>query len=184
LQPKTARHFPIVVAGSELTKHNKLVGVDPQVIPGLLDAGADLVVVEADGAARKPFKAPADHEPVIPETSTTVVPVVGIDCLDKPLLPEYVHRSEIVAALSGAKLGEKVTPEVVARVLTHPFGFRKGVPAGCRWVPFINKVETGRDLEQARKIAALVGEMLPCRIVIGASALVTPVVEILDFDRR
>lgn len=175
--------FPTVVAGAELAWRNKLVGLDPKQIQDLLDAGADVVIVEADGAARKPFKAPADHEPVIPEASTVVVPVVGIDCLDNPLLPDYVHRPQIVAALSGINIGDKVTPEVVAKVLTHPLGFRKGIPANCCWIPFINKVETASDLAKAREIANLVGEILPCRVVIGASATNTPVSEILDFNR-
>ena len=175
--------LPTVVAGAELGSGNKLVGLDPKQIQDLLDAGADLVIVEADGAARKPFKAPADHEPVISEASTVVVPIVGIDCLDSPLLPDYVHRPEIVAALSGINMGEMVTPEIVAKVLTHPLGFRKGLPANCCWIPFINKVETARDLAKAREIAALVGKILPCRVVIGASATNTPVTEILDFNR-
>lgn len=173
--------LPGVVAGAELSPDNKLTGLDPRFIEDILAAGTDLVVVEADGAARKPFKAPANHEPVIPETSTVVVPVVGIDCLDRPLLPDYVHRPEIVAALSGLSMGEKVTPEVVAKVLTHPLGFRKGLPANCSWIPFINKVETAGDLARAREIATLVGKVLPCRVVIGASATNTPVAEILDF---
>lgn len=180
---KKLANFPTVVVGAELASDNKLVGLNPQLVPSLLNAGADLVIVEADGAARKPFKAPADHEPVIPEASTVVVPVIGIDCLDKPLLPVYVHRSEIVASLSGINIGDNVTPEVIAKVLTHSFGFRKGLPANCSWIPFINKVENAWALEQARKIAALVGDILPCRVIIGASALNEPVMEILDFNR-
>ncbi|MDT3697788.1 MAG: selenium cofactor biosynthesis protein YqeC [Thermincola sp.] len=172
-----------VVAGAEIAPDNKLTGLDPQLVPGLLAAGADLVVVEADGAARKPFKAPADHEPVIPAASTVVIPVVGIDCLNKPLLPEYVHRPEIVAALSGLSLGEIVTPQVVARILTHPQGFRKGVPVNCRWIPLINKIETPQELAQAREVAALAGEIIPCRVIIGASAQAPPVIEVLDFNQ-
>ena len=173
--------LPRVVVGAKLSPDNKLVGLDPHLIPGLLDAGADLVIVEADGAAHKPFKAPADHEPVIPDASSVVISVVGVDCLDRPLLPEYVHRPELVAELSGISPGDRITPDIVARVLTHPLGFRKGLPENCRWIPFINKVETEGELEQARQIAVLVGEILPCRVVIGAAGGTTPVVEILNF---
>lgn len=174
--------FSTLVAGAELASDNKLAGIDPQLVAGILAAGADLVIVEADGAARKPFKAPAGHEPVIPDASTLVIPVVGVDCLDRPLLPEYIHRPEIVAELSGLNPGDRITPETVARVLTHPLGFRKGLPQNCRWVPFINKAETDRELAQARIIARLVGEIVPCRVIIGAAARVTPVAEIMDFN--
>ncbi|MDA8211603.1 MAG: selenium cofactor biosynthesis protein YqeC [Clostridia bacterium] len=170
-----------VIAGADLAQDNKLVGLEQSLVPGLLGAGADLVVVEADGAARKPFKAPADHEPVIPAAATVLIPVVGVDCLGQPLHQEYVHRPEQVAKLAGISIGQRITPEVVARVLTHPQGFRKGLPDNCRWIPFINKVESPQDLDLARKVALLVGEALPCRVIIGAACRVTPVVEVLDF---
>lgn len=174
--------FSSIIAGAELAPdNNKLTGLDPQLIPGILNAGADLVIVEADGAARKPFKAPAAHEPVIPTSSTVVIPVVGVDCLNRPLLPEFVHRPEIVAELSGISLGDMVTPQVVAKVLTHPLGLRKGLPPNCRWIPLINKVESSRNLELARQTAHLIGQMLPCKVIIGASAGTTPVVDVLDF---
>lgn len=171
-----------VVAGAELGSDNKLTGLDPHLIPGILDTGANLVIVEADGAARKPFKAPASHEPVIPDASTVVIPVVGVDCLGWPLHPDYVHRPEIAAKLSGINLGDMVTAEVVARVLTHPLGFLKGLPPNSRWIPLINKVETDRALEQAREIARLVGKIMPCRVLIGAVGGTNPVVELLDFN--
>src|SRR5689334_4567510 len=37
------------------------------------------IVLEADGSAMRPFKAPAAHEPVIPAMATLVVTVAGID---------------------------------------------------------------------------------------------------------
>jgi molybdenum cofactor cytidylyltransferase len=111
------------------------------------------VVNEADGSRMRPLKAPADHEPVIPVETTLVVPVVGVDVLGKPLDAECVHRPELVSALSGAPLGTPVTPEIVARVLAHPAGGRKNVPAGARVIALINKVETPLDRELARETA-------------------------------
>ncbi len=172
----------MVVAGTELTPDDKLVGLNPDLMPLLLDAGAELVIVEADGAARKPLKAPAAHEPVIPTASTVVIPVVGIDCLDQPIIQDYIHRPELVAELGGIDLGKRVNPEVVAKVLTHPLGFRKGLPVNCRWIPFINKVETNQSLQQAQEIAQLIGKYLPCRVVIGAARSANPVVEVIDFQ--
>ena len=108
---------------------------------------------EADGARMRPFKAPAEHEPAIPAHTTLVVPVVGADVFGKTLDAEHVHRPELVSALSGARLGGVVTPEIVARVLAHPEGGRKNVPAGARVVVLINKVETLADRESARETA-------------------------------
>ncbi|MDA8234772.1 MAG: selenium cofactor biosynthesis protein YqeC [Clostridia bacterium] len=173
--------FPTVLIGADISTENKLAGIHPSLVPQILEAGAALVIVEADGAARKPFKAPANHEPVIPEATTVVIPVVGVDCLDRPIHGDYIHRPEMVAQLGGVALGERLTPEVVAKVLTHNLGFRKDIPANCRWIPFINKVETKQDLEQARKIAQMVGNIIPCRVIIGAVKNLNPVVEVIDF---
>jgi molybdenum cofactor cytidylyltransferase len=113
------------------------------------------LVTEADGSRMRPFKAPAEHEPVIPAETTLVLLVVGADALGRPLDAEHVHRPERVSLLSGARPGATVTPEVVARVLTHPDGGRKHVPAGARLVVLINKVETLADDAPARATAAL-----------------------------
>jgi hypothetical protein len=93
----------------------------------------------------RPFKAPAAYEPVIPEETTVVLVLVGADVFGQTLDAEHVHRPELVSALSGAALGTPITPEIVARVLAHPEGGRKGVPAGARVVALINKVERLRD---------------------------------------
>ena len=108
---------------------------------------------EADGSRMRPFKAPAEHEPVIPVETTVVILVVGADVFGKPLDATHVHRPELVSALSGAPLGKPVTPEIVSRVLAHPKGGCKNVPAGARVVALINKVETLVDREPARATA-------------------------------
>ena len=108
---------------------------------------------EADGSRMRPFKAPAEHEPVIPVDTMLVVPVVGADVFGKTLDVDHVHRPELVSALCGAPPGAPITPEIVARVLAHPEGGRKGVPVGARVIVLINKVEDLPDRSPARETA-------------------------------
>jgi len=108
---------------------------------------------EADGSRMRPFKAPADYEPVIPADTTLVVPVVGADVFGKSLDADHVHRPELVCALSGAPPGTPITPAIVARVLAHPQGGRKGVPACARVVVLINKADSLPDRAPARETA-------------------------------
>ncbi len=172
---------PVVVAGLGLTPENKIIGIDKNSTGPLLEAGADLVLVEADGAARKPFKAPRDGEPVIPDLTTLVIPVIGVDCLYKPLIKENVHRPEIVSRLTGVREGELMTPAMVATVLLHPDGYRKDIPENSRWVPFINKVQLPEELNRAREIAVLLGRGGAKRVIVGAARENLPVVEVLFF---
>ena len=171
----------IVVAGFGLTSDRKIIGVDQDSTDLLLETGADIVLVEADGANRKPFKAPRVDEPVIPKLTTLVIPVVGVDCLHKPLNKENVHRPEVVSRLTGARDNELVNPAMVATVLLHPDGYRKNIPEDTRWTPFINKVQLPEELSQAREIAAVLGRGGAKRVIIGAARESVPVMEVLSF---
>lgn len=112
-----------------------------------------MVVVEADGAARRPFKAPAEHEPVIPVSSDIVLAVVGIDVLGQPLEDSHVHRPEKVTCLTGAPRGTLVDEGIIARVLWHADGSAKGRPASSHLVPVLNKIDDASQQEAARRVA-------------------------------
>ena len=165
----------------------KTYGVSLEAIQNLKSQISNLkipILIEADGSRMRPFKAPAAYEPVIPACATLVVPVVGIDALGKPLTEKYVHRPELVARICQLPEGLEpsgswVTPEMVAAVLAHPLGGRKGVPAGARVVPLINKVESEAGLQTAREIAErLMGMEGIDGVVIGAVAReVDPVIQ-------
>ncbi len=112
----------------------------------------DAVLVEADGARGMPFKAPADHEPVVPQVTTLLVPVVGVDALGKTV-QEAAHRPERVWALTGLGPGDLITAGAVAAVLAHPAGGLKGCPPQARVRVLVNKVATEAELAAAREMA-------------------------------
>ena len=159
---------------------DKAVGVSPE-LPGrwLAWPDVDFVLVEADGSRMRPIKAPAEHEPVIPPETTLVVPVVGIDALDGRF-SQVTHRPEIAAELlQWSVLSEQLSVSDVARLIAHPQGGLKNVPAGARVVPFINKVETAVQLHAARQIAhQLLQTSRIERVIIGAMKLAQPVLEV------
>lgn len=149
----------LVVAAGDLVQTPegaKLAGIRPGFVAALRDeAGADVVLVEADGSRGRPFKAPAAHEPVIPALATLVVPVVGLSVIGRPLSPDAVHRPEQVAALTGLQPGEAITAEAVAAVLRHPQGGLKGVPAGARVIALLNQADDDGRLQAGREVAGL-----------------------------
>jgi molybdenum cofactor cytidylyltransferase len=125
----------------------------------------------------RPFKAPAGHEPVIPPETTVVVPVVGADVFGKPLHEDHVHRAELIAGLAGVALDAAITPDVVAGVLAHPDGGRKGVPPGARVIVMINKADLAPAA--ARDTAArLLREPSIDRVVLTAVRREVPVHEV------
>lgn len=150
-----AEHGHVLIAGGTIVEQDKVQGVTPELLDRVAAHPAvDAVIVEADGSRRLPFKAPAAHEPVIPASATILAPMVGLDVVGQPLDEAHVHRPGLAAALTGAAIGDPVTPELVAAVLAHPDGGAKGLSSRCRLVPILNKV-TAERLPAARQIARL-----------------------------
>ncbi len=170
-QPKQTEQ--ILIAGCDdlldMITHIKLTGKVTAVGSGFendkmlpieqcfLTAAADLpqvdyIIVEADGAAKLPFKAPALHEPVIPTNATYVLSVAGLDALGAPLDKEHCHRPEKIAVVAGIKENDIVDASVIANVLVSPYGGRKNIPDGARWLPVINKVDDHHALINAQPI--------------------------------
>jgi molybdenum cofactor cytidylyltransferase len=124
--------LPVFVAAGRAP--GKVLGPSPEAIDRLFaEAAAAYVVVEADGAKQMAIKAPADHEPVIPSASTTVIVVASLAAIGHPI-SEVAHRPERLAGLIGAQPGDALTLEGAAAVLLHPDGGLKGVPDTARVV--------------------------------------------------
>ncbi len=103
-------------------------------------AGFDVLLVKGDGARMRRIKAPEETEPVIPEGTTTVIPVVSARAVGERLTEEVAHRLSRVQAITRAEYGEPITPAHVARLLAHDQGALKGV-RDATVVPVINMVD-------------------------------------------
>ncbi len=148
-----------ITLGRNVLPESKIQGYDPQVISAIYERRLfDWIFVEADGAAGRPLKAPADHEPVIPNSSGTVVTVVGMCGVGKPLASEWVFRPERFAIQAGIADHQDISPEHLARVLLHPQGPVKFSPAGCLNVLFLNMyaVPECRRLEMRLEMEKLI----------------------------
>jgi len=134
----------------------KLAGFAPEVIDTLKTASRfDRILVEADGSARRPLKAPAAHEPVVPASSDAVIVVAGLNGLGRPLAAEHLFRPEIWARLTGVPLGSAVTAESLATIARDPEGLTKGCPANAARVMFLNRADTPERLAAAERIIQL-----------------------------
>jgi molybdenum cofactor cytidylyltransferase len=160
----------ILIVGDDV-EDGKVSGVLPGFIDQLaaLDA-VDAVIYEADGARRLPFKAPAAHEPVLANSTTLLVPVIGISAIGAPLDDAHAHRAAIAARLAGARVGETLTPMRAARVLAHSQGGLKGKPRAARAIILINQVESDATRDSARALARLLlGYSEIAAVAIGAA---------------
>jgi molybdenum cofactor cytidylyltransferase len=147
-------HKSLLVVGR--VDGERAVGVPPELPAELLARPrVDWAVVEADGSRMLPVKAPAGHEPVVPEQTSLLVCVVGIDALAGPI-GRVAHRPERVAEITGLAASQHLTPESLAKLLTSPLGGMKDAPPGARLAVLINKVESSAERAAAHRTADFV----------------------------
>ena len=165
---------PLIVAmGSEITPDNKLLGLDRSSITGYhREQCFDYILVEGDGSRQRPLKAPADHEPVIPQGTTKAVGVIGLDALGMHVTETAVHRPELLCRLTAKVMGALIDEEVLARLIRAPRGLFKSVPEGSQRYVVLNKVEQS-DLQHSVRciIESVKDDFPPLRGVIVANML-------------
>lgn len=152
----------LITVGAAVTGSGKLTGFAPDAIGIFAASGLfDWILVEADGSARRPLKAPADHEPVIPSASTEVVAVVGLDAVGQPFSDEVVFRARTASAIMGLRPGEKISEEAVARLIAHPCGGFKGTTPAARRIVLLNKADDPEREASGARIAGHLREYSP-----------------------
>ncbi len=152
----------------------KVQGISPFLADDLFQKEiVDYLIVEADGAAGRPVKAHADHEPVIPASATKVVALLGLEALGRPLFSETVFREDLFSALTGCDPGETLSPAVLFKLISNPQGIFKGAPACAKKVVFLNKADLlARDHLASELVDLLLSDQTRefYRVIIGALA--------------
>ncbi|MDR9411607.1 MAG: selenium cofactor biosynthesis protein YqeC [Haloquadratum sp.] len=172
---RSATEWPVgVLAGTE--GPDRRVGYPPATVDAIGTLGHP-VLVKADGARMRRFKAPGEAEPQLPQASAQVVWVVSVGVVGAPLSAELVHRPDHVAALTGRPMGDPITAADLATVATHPEGGRKRVPPDASYIVCLNMVDDAARTETARAVARRIGEADPdVRVVLTSLTADAPVI--------
>ncbi len=173
--------FPVL--GRRLAHPGKVEGVDPGWCRALVRRGLlDVLVVEADGSARRPVKAPEAWEPVVPEGTTVFAALVGLSCLGRPFDERTAFRLERMAEVTGLAPGDPISPAALVRLLTRPGGLAMGCPPGARAVAVLNQADTPAAVEAAREVARGVLERAGrfTRVAVTRLTDAEPVEEVLE----
>ena len=152
------KHYPHISAGGRLIPfQNKLKGLPPETIDEIWQSRVfRWVLVEADGAAGRPVKAPAFHEPVIPQSTKWVIGIVGLEAVGKPLTEKWAFRPQLFSKVTGLAPGETISESSIADMLMSADGIFKNAPVGARRFVFLNQADSEERLETGRRIANLI----------------------------
>jgi probable selenium-dependent hydroxylase accessory protein YqeC len=158
---KQERGLRIFVASSFCGKkngRNKVKGFKPDWPRKILNMCPKIAfaVIEADGARHKPFKAPASHEPVVPNGCDVLVGVVGLDALGLVCSEKNVYNAEIIANITGLQIDKDIiSANDIANVMTHR-GHWRSRDIAKRYAVCINKVNA--DLSDAHDIVRCISK--------------------------
>lgn len=144
----------ITVFGRSVSSEGKLLGVNPELLDTLFLKGSfDYIIVEGDGSKRKPIKAPAKHEPVIPSNTTRLIGVVGLDSIGLEAREEHVHRSELFCKITGCREQDIINTEIISRLIIHKEGLFKAAPVHSEKYLVLNKADREVNIRAAFDIA-------------------------------
>lgn len=134
----------LLVTGPEV-EPNRVGSPSPELLERLAELAQRWncpLIIEADGARKLPIKAPADHEPAIPDFVDVVIVVIGLSGLGKPLGEEWVHRPELYSKLVDLPLGETLESHHLVTGLISPQGGLKNIPPAAQRLLLINQIDS------------------------------------------
>ncbi|MGM0663152.1 MAG: selenium cofactor biosynthesis protein YqeC [Thermodesulfobacteriota bacterium] len=144
----------VIFLGRRLLPTGKVDGIDPELADELFVSGeTDFLIVEGDGAAGRPLKAPDPGEPVVPGSATRVVAMAGLEALGKPMGSDLVFRMERFRKITGAEPGAILSSRAISLLFGRPDGFFRGSPEGARLTAFLNKLDLAGDPGRAHDLA-------------------------------
>lgn len=118
----------------------KIKGPDPEELKEIWKGNIfDLILIEADGANRKPITAPAAYEPVVPTFTKVTIGLVGLDSIGKVLDGVNAHRPELLREIFQVDTPHKIEPRDIIELITNRNGLFKD--SRGKKIVFLNKAD-------------------------------------------
>lgn len=134
----------------EKVERGKLKGISLQKLENIIHRDLfDFIIIEADGAKKRPIKAPAKYEPVVSEYTTKTIGIIGLDCLNKKI-KDVAHRPEIFTKITKSNYIDKIDEDTIVQLILDEKGLFKGAYGEC--ILLLNKACTDVDILKGRNI--------------------------------
>lgn len=138
-----------VLAASVDTKKGKLSALSADKMEALFQQ-CDILLIEADGARKKPFKIPMAWEPVVPEFADLVVAVIGLDAVGRTIKEAAYNPCETSAFLEKEETAIVSSKDIV-KAASDIRGLRKGAEER-EYRVYLNKTDVLLSGETADEI--------------------------------
>lgn len=174
LEEALAAHNVCLLTGPVVA--DRRAGIAAHLVDELAQAAPELgiraITVEADGSKMRPAKAPAEHEPVLPDSTTLLAPILGLDAVGCAIDERMFHRAGLVRGVLRLPADEsrRLTPQQAAVLLTSAEGGAKARPPGVRLLPIFNKADQPLRLLYGRLAAAHLARSGQAAVLAAAGA--------------
>lgn len=116
----------IIVAGSKIVEKNKIKGYSNYDIDNIFSKKIfDYIIVEGDGAKRKPIKAPRKNEPIVPPNTDILIGVIGMDSYEKEVNEDNVFGLEEFLRITGKDKNKKIDVNDIKELIINSQGLFK-----------------------------------------------------------
>ena len=140
----------IYVSAKEELNNGKISGINP-----LIDfKDFDYVLIEADGAQRKPLKSWSENEPIIVKETNITCGVIDISVLGKPASEQNIFRLDEYKKITD--YSEIISLSNIKDIILHKKGLFKN--ALGKKILYINKVENKADEQAVKELIELLLE--------------------------
>ena len=134
----------ITMIARGMDDQGKIYGFEPEDVDRWIEAAPGelgVALIEADGANKKPLKAPREGEPRFPGKTQIALGVLGAEMFDMPAVDSGIHRLPLFLELTGLMAGETVSSEAVIALICSENGLFRTCPSNAHKIVLINKVE-------------------------------------------
>jgi probable selenium-dependent hydroxylase accessory protein YqeC len=156
---------PIVCLGRRLGAGGKIEG-DARLDLDALRARADLVLIEGDGARRRPLKVHLPHDPILPEGVDLAIAVLGARAVDERATEAVLHRVDRVPEHWRIAPGDVLSAARIAALALRPEGYLSKVGSAPLRL-LVNQADAHPAAAQA--LAEALSRRWPGALVVGAA---------------
>lgn len=175
---KTSR---LIAFAKPSARFGRRAGVSSDLIQTIKDeCDFELILIKADGARSRFIKAPAEHEPPIPEFTNTVIPIVSAKVIGQSLTEKIAHRIDCLSNVAGLNENDEIKPEHIAKLFASNNGALKNT-GDAKVIPLINMVDYVEQEVLAKEAAQLVLSMTDRfdKVVLAAMKEENPIVDVI-----
>ena len=134
--------------GGEKVSKNKISG-DISLIKKYISR-FDYTLLECDGSKTKPLKGWNSTEPVILNETTKTIGIIPLHIVGEKITEKNIHRIEIFNNVFKTKIGDEITLNVIAEIITNPKGLFKD--AVGEKILFLNRINNKKSKELVWKL--------------------------------